>query len=441
VSACAALVATGCSGSTNSDAGTDAGPDAFVQEAESTDVVYPHGDGAIAYPCALPGSIQYTNAGTTVVPGGMSSAPDLSWVHVPAGYCVHYYGNVGNTRQLRFAPGGELFVASPTTGTTGGGPGGHSAIVVMPDDNSDGYADGVLTFQGNLPSTQGLLFTPGTFYYQDGTKIMMLPYAVGQRAASGTATVAADFTAYSSPLHWPKVMDVADDGTIFFTNGGDQGESCDSSRPFHGGILRIDGSAQGAQVAKGLRNPIALKCQRGHNMCFALELAMDYSNSQGGREKLLPVRQGDDWGFPCCATQNVPYSGTVDQDGAVPDCSATAPEIEGFYIGDTPFGIDFEPGNWPAPYNGAAFVVLHGIAGSWKGERLVAVTVDATTGMPTTGNDITNMVDTGGMGDFATGWDDGSRAHGRPAAVVFSPDGRLFVGNDNDGNIFWIAKM
>jgi glucose/arabinose dehydrogenase len=67
--------------------------------------------------------------------------------------------------------------------------------------------------------------------------------------------------------------------------------------------------------------------------------------------------------------------------------------------------------------------------------------VDASTGTPTPGNDLTHMVDTGGMGDFATGWDDGSRSHGRPAAVAFAPDGRLFVANDNDGNIFWIAPM
>jgi hypothetical protein len=45
------------------------------------------------------------------------------------------------------------------------------------------------------------------------------------------------------------------------------------------------------------------------------------------------------------------------------------------------------------------------------------------------------------MTDFATGWDDGSLTHGRPAALAFSPDGRLFVANDNSGVIFWIAAM
>jgi hypothetical protein len=45
------------------------------------------------------------------------------------------------------------------------------------------------------------------------------------------------------------------------------------------------------------------------------------------------------------------------------------------------------------------------------------------------------------MVDFATGWDDGKNDHGRPAALTFAPDGRMFVGNDIDGTIVWIAPV
>jgi hypothetical protein len=45
------------------------------------------------------------------------------------------------------------------------------------------------------------------------------------------------------------------------------------------------------------------------------------------------------------------------------------------------------------------------------------------------------------MVDFATGWDDGQNDHGRPAALTFAPDGRMFVGNDMDGTIVWIAPV
>src|SRR6185437_1008761 len=77
-------------------------------------------DGAIKHPCTLPGAVQFTANGPVVVPGGDPNLPALDYLHLPVGFCAHPYGVVGNARQMRFAPGGELFVSSPTTPTTGG---------------------------------------------------------------------------------------------------------------------------------------------------------------------------------------------------------------------------------------------------------------------------------------------------------------------------------
>jgi glucose/arabinose dehydrogenase len=423
-----------------SDASTDSRADTSVGlDAPAVDSIAPLPDATIANPCTLPGTVQFTTSGVVTVSGGSPSWPSLSFLTLRAGFCAHYFATVGNARQIRFAPGGEAFVASPTQGTTGGGGGGLNAIVVLPDDNLDGVADSTLMFIGGMPATQGLLFANGYFYYQDGTApgiIRRMPYAPGQRAPSGVGEAVANITVYTSGIHWPKTMDIADDGTIYVGNGGDQGETCDPTHPFHGGILKIDpNNIGGVEVAKGLRNPINIRCVRGHNTCFALELAKDFSAAEGGREKMLPIHAGDDWGFPCCATQNLPY---MDAPQGT-DCSGVAAESNAFVIGDTPFGVDFEPGYWPAPWTGNAFVVTHGTAGAWTGARMIAIPMDPATGMPkpssnTGGSDV-------GMSDFATGWDDGSLAHGRPAAVAFSPDGRLFVANDNSGVIFWIAAM
>ena len=95
---------------------------------------------------------------------------------------------------------------------------------------------------------------------------------------------------------------------------------------------------------------------------------------------------------------------------------------------------------WPAPWKGDAIVTLHGIAGSWVGARIVAIAMDPTTGLPVAGSDLDGS-DTGGMTDFAKGWDDGKFDHGRPASLAFTGDGRLFLGNDNDGTIVWIAPL
>lgn len=242
--------------------------------------------------------------------------------------------------------------------------------------------------------------------------------------------------------HWPKVFDQARDGTIYITNGSTQVETCLSTRPVFGAIVTLNADGTTSEVAKGFRNPIALRCESNHDVCLAAELALDYSASAAGREKIVPVRQGDDWGFPCCATQDTPYGAVFYQDtGGSPDCSGVAQESDSFIIGHTPFGLDFETGRWPAPWTGRVFVTLHGDAGSWGGARVVAIALDSG-GLPLPATELAG--DAGApdnMLEFATGWDDQRKDHGRPAPVAFAPDGRLFLGDDQQGAVIWIAPV
>jgi glucose/arabinose dehydrogenase len=457
-----AAVACSSSGSQASDAGP---VDATVDAPVATDGGYPvlpldarPPDGNF---CALPGSWVTTPQGPEVIPDPAQAVADLSWLELPPGFCAHQFATVQMTRQLRFAPDGHLFVASPTTPTTGGSNNGMSAIVVLPDDNHDGYADSVATFLSNLPSTQGLMFTGGYFYYQDHASILRVPFHAKDLTPSGTPELVTTITLEQDSLHWPKVMDIAQDGTIYVTNGSTQEEVCTAGSAPFGAILQlgagsgvdggVDGAADGGGdggtggvatvVARGFRNPIALRCEANHDVCLAAELSLDYSGPTGGREKLVPVRQGDDWGYPCCATQGTPYTGVFYADGATPDCSGVANESAAFIIGETPFGLDFEPGAWPAPWGGRAFVTLHGEVSKWEGARLVAIELDPSTGLPVTSSDLDGGFDMQNAIDFAKGWADGRRDHGRPAPLAFAPDGRLFLGDDQAGQIVWIAPV
>src|SRR5258708_8728025 len=181
------------------EAAPDSSPDPDANACSvSVDAGPPFDPEAAAYAhfCDLPGSVRFTGgAGTVTVPGGTGAA-NLQFLRLPVGFCAHYFGNLaaltqsvqagGNVRQLRFAPNGDLFVASPTNGTTGGGGGGLAAILVLPDDNGDGLADTAIRFATGLPTTQGLMFTNAGdyFYYPDGTRILRLPYPSCNRRPS-----------------------------------------------------------------------------------------------------------------------------------------------------------------------------------------------------------------------------------------------------------------
>ena len=407
--------------------------DAFIRDA-SIDVPLPPAD---EY-CGMPGALVFQQGTRLTVPGGPSAAgSDISFLTLPDGYCAHYYGTVPSARQIRFAPGGELFVASPSRNTAGGAPIGKGAILVLPDDDKDGVADLQLPFQSSLPSTQGMLFAPGVFYYQDDTKVMRVPYTAGTRVNASAATQMIDVKVYVSAFHWPKTIDMADDGRLYVTNGGDQTESCVAPHPFRGGVLEIDGTANGKQVAQGFRNSMYMRCQKGHNNCFVNELTRDFSTAAGGREKIVRFKDGDDFGFPCCATKDTPFPDVM----PTPDCAGVQPDDNTFRVGDTPFGLDFEPNAWTDSWNKNIFIAEHGAVGSWIGARIIAVKTDPNTGRPPPGTTTGDGTPTGSMRTFASGWDDDTRSHGRPADVAFSADGRLYVANDVSGQIFWVAPV
>jgi glucose/arabinose dehydrogenase len=415
-----------------------AGSDAVAPPLQDGDVAPPRG----AF-CSLPGSVVWTAQGPRTVPGESAAAPDIGWLKLPVGFCAHRFATVKMARQLRFAPDGDLFVASPTTRTTGGANDGVAGVVLLADDDHDGVADANLTFLTGLPSVQGLTFANGYLYYQDGSTIRRVAVADGDRQPSGPSQTVTTMDAWPQDgLHWAKVIDVSQDGTMYISNGSNQTEACSSSRPVFGAIVGLNPDGSTSVVARGFRNPIALRCEKTHDVCLVAELALDYSGSDNGREKLLVVHDGDDWGYPCCASQDLPYRGVVAEDTrAVPDCSRVAAESASFLIGHTPFGIDFESGLWPAPWTGRVFVTLHGDFGTWEGARVVAIALDPTTGTPLPATEVGGAAPSGNMLDFATGWDDGRNDHGRPAPIAFSADGRMFLGDDQLGAIVWVAPV
>jgi hypothetical protein len=211
----------------------------------------------------------FTSSGPQIMPGGDPSAPSLGWLTLPPGFCAHYYGTVPVARQLRFAPDGRLFVASPSAGTTGGGGNGLAAIMVLPDADQNGQADSTMAYLTGLPKTQGLLFTGGYLYFQgdpsgqgqNGYSVMRVPFKNGDVSPTSSIETVTTITAPQSAGHWPKVMDVAQDGTIYVTNGGDQSDECVSTNPVRGAIFKIQPDGTSSEVAQGFRNPIALRCE------------------------------------------------------------------------------------------------------------------------------------------------------------------------------------
>lgn len=358
-------------------------------------------------------------------------APDVLRAGYPYGFCVRRFATARAARVMAFAPNGDLFVSSPATRTPGGAPVGAGQVLVLPDDDRDGVADGPEVFLGGVPDVHGLLFDGAWLYYTTNDGVYRVGYARGQRRAQGPAERVADLTGLAGAQRWTHGLARAADGTIFVSVGQYGAYTCSAQREVRDGAVYrlVPGALRPRAVSTGHRNPLYLRCNPAGTTCYAAELsddAWDPSTGTMGREKLVVIRDGEDYGYPCCAGNGAPAPPGA---RAGFDCGRAARELRAWPLHDTPFGMDFERGRWPEPYRGGFFVALHGEFQTWRNTKVVWSPVDPATGHPT-----------GEWRDFLTGWGISSQGiQGRVTDVVFRDDGRLFIADDQGGAIYWMA--
>ena len=369
-------------------------------------------------------------------PPGDASATDPLWcgrgtdvfdAKATDGFCLKSYAQIPEARGMVVAPNGDLFVASPSESAPGGASGGASAIFILSDDNHDGVAEvhvflSALDAVGTKPTeVHGLALGGGYLYFTTKATVWRTAYADGQRMATGVPENLGLPATYGTGGRWTHGLARSVGGTLYTSRGGYA--ACGGSTP-PGSISSIGADGTLAIVANGFRNPMYLRCHRTDEVCAAMELGDD--ETAGAVEKMLNLRPSTDYGFPCCqSTGRASPSSTM-------SCTGVTKEDASFPLSNTPFGFDWEPGMWPAPYTNGVFVALHGSAyttPAWKGVNVVYAPTDPTTHMPTQD-----------FAPFQGGWGPGgSMSLERPSDIAFSSDGRMFIADDTSGNIFWMA--
>jgi glucose/arabinose dehydrogenase len=344
-----------------------------------------------------------------------------------AGFCLKTFAQIPEARALAFAPNGDLFVSSPSESAPGGANGGAAALLILSDDDHDGVAEvhtflSALDAQGNKPTeVHGLTLGGGYIYFTTKATVWRTPYVDGQRATTGVPEDLGLPASYAMGGRWTHGLARSVGGTLYTSRGGFA--TCGGATP-PGDIGTIGGGGALTMVATGFRNPMYLRCHRTDEVCAAMELGEDLE--LGATEKMLNLHANTNYGFPCCQSMGRPSASSM-----MMSCATVTKEDASFPLSDTPFGFDWEPGNWPAPFTNGVFVALHGSAYSipaWKGAAIVYAPTDPTTHMPV--QDWT---------PFQGGWGPAGSALDRPSDVTFSPDGRMFIADDTSGNVFWMA--
>lgn len=373
---------------------------------------------------------------------------------VPDGFAIRIFaeGLTGKARFMAFAPDGSLYVSLLSAGQ----------VIRLPDADKDGLADGMEVVLSGLNLPHGLEWHADWLYVAENDRIERF------RSSSGTNTLdQRELVTENLPGgggHVTRTLHFGPDG-LLYVSAGSSCNVCEESDPRRAAILRFN--ADGSIPAD---NPFANDPDPRRQPVFAwgLRNSVDFLwtptgalwANQNGRDNLLdanglpddlppevivfPIQNGGFYGWPYCywpvlgADAGQPPQVYDTQSGLrLPtglDCSQAGSALFSDLAHSAPLGMEFaKEGNFPLEYQNDLYVAYHG---SWNVRnpesirdcKVVRVVIQ--NGLPVYSE------------DFINGWREPGRAcgdasaYGRPADVVFGPDGAMYVSDDAAGRIY-----
>jgi len=353
--------------------------------------------------------------------GGDAPPPDAvgGLLSVPAGFVVELWTRgLPNARFLRFTPAGDLLVSTPRSGRI---------VLVEPDANGDGQADGVRVVLQGLDRPHGIDLHDGWLYVGETGAIARVRFDPGTRRTEGAVErVVSGLPAGGN--HWTRTLRFGPDGWMYVSIGSSC-NVCLETDPRRAAMLRFRPDGSGGEVfASGLRNSVGFDWRPGSDELYATDNGRDLLGDDFPPCELNRIVPGGFYGWPFANGQRVP-----DPDlgaGREDAIAASIPPAHGFRAHNAPLGITFLRGNlWPTSYRNAAFVALHG---SWNRTRKDGYQVVSLHWRPD-----------GRIEErpFLTGFLRDDEVIGRPVDVAEGPDGAIYVSDDYAGAIYRVRPL
>jgi len=403
-------------------------------------------------PQDLPPISASANGPAQVVPMPAGARPQ-----VPAGFSAELVtSDLRNTRAIRVAPNGDLFVVSTMS----------NSVHVLRVPAGSAKPEKLTVFASGLTEPHGIAFyplgpNPQWVYVANSDGVVRFRYKNGDLTASGKPERIVE--GILPTHHFARDLVVSPDGNrLFYSVGSGSNVALDMfpspevtrypeprlvngladwvrSKPLgatwdteelRADVLSFDPNGKNLKVvATGLRNCAGMTVQPATRQLWCIVNERDALGDNTPFEYATHVVDGGFYGWPWY------YIGGHEdprQAGMRPDLKdkVTVPDVL-MQAHSAPMQIVFYQGdNFPAEYRGSAFATMHG---SWNrpnrtGNKVVRLLFDAS-GKPT-----------GEYEDFMTGFVvSNTEVWGRPFGVAVAKDGSLFVTEDANGTIWRVS--
>ena len=349
-------------------------------------------------------------------------------LQLPSGFAVSVFadGDFTNPRWMIEGTNGDLFVADSAGGN----------ITLLRDANNDGAIDNKterFSFVTGLKHPLGMAIHDGYFYVGNMDSVLRWKYKEGDTKLEGAGQKIIDLTIPGQNNHWARNLLFSPDGKKLYVGVG-SGTNVDvESDPRRATINEYNPDGTGHRLfAAGIRNPTGLAWNP-----TTKELWTAVNERDGLGDDLVPdyissVKDGGFYGWPYSYTgKNVDPRREKDQKPELV-AKALVPDVLLEPHG-APLGLVFYTGKmFPPPYQGSAFVALHGSWNRSKRHGYKIIRVPFKDGKP---------VD-GGYENFLTGWITDTpkqEVWGRPVGLLQMRDGSLLVVDDGAKKIWRVT--
>ncbi len=353
----------------------------------------------------------------TPITGGDTSEEVLDQkLKVPEGFSVGVYARVNNARVVRFSPGGHLLVANPSK---------DQVTILSPDADGNGQADSQRVLMSDLNGPNGLDFYEDWLYIAETDAIGRVKFD------HQSGTLAGEYERIVTGLpaggnHWKKTLRFGPDG-LMYVSMGSSCNVCIEADERRAAMVRYQPDGSGEEIfARGLRNSAGFDWSPVDGQIYATDNGRDLLGDDFPPCELNQVVEGAHYGWPFANGNKIPDPDFGAGNESV--ISASVPPLFDFRAHNAPLGIEFvRANNFPASYQGAAIVALHG---SWNrsekdGYKVVSLHWDAQ------GNVIAR--------DFLSGFLENDKVIGRPAEVTQGPDGAFYIADDFANVVYRVA--
>lgn len=378
---------------------------------------------------------------------------------VPDGFVIRIFaqGLQGKVRFMAFGPDNALYATLTNRG----------AVLRLTDHNLDGLTDASETVLEGLNQPHGLEWLGDWLYVAENDRVERFHFSSLENRFDHRELVTDNLPRGGG--HYTRTIHFGPDGKMY-VSAGSSCNVCVESDPRRAAILRFnqDGTIPAdnpyatdpdvrkqAVWATGLRNSVDFLWTPSGELWANTNGRDNLIDGNGLPDNLPPevivfsIRPGGFFGWPYCYSPTFGFS-----DGTTPQvldpqsgltmpngltCEQAIPATFTDLAHVAPLGMTLgAEGNFPPAYQQGLYVAYHG---SWNVQspddirdcKIVRVIVE--NGLPVRSE------------DFVNGWrapgkncGDGS-AYGRPADVIFGPNGAMYISDDAAGRIYRVVAV